>query len=172
MTLDPHLTDSQAQGLVDGAIADAEAAALGRHVAGCAECSATVEAYRLLSGALEDLDVPALPSDFTDGVLARIERHDRAVTRERRWAAAIFAGFLAASAAAFALAGANAWAPAVSTLADVLAGATRAARIGGAFVPAVVGALRFQIVLAAGLLALPLLLALNRLMPRPEREIA
>ncbi|HEY6099032.1 MAG TPA: zf-HC2 domain-containing protein [Anaeromyxobacter sp.] len=167
-----HLTDAQAQRLLDGALSAAEAPAVERHVAGCAACQATVATYRMLSEALEDLDVPELPAGFTEGVLARIDVHERAAASERRHAVAILAGVLAATAVAFAVAGASAWAPVVSSIADLLAGAVRAFRIGSAFVPDVVGALRFQIIFAAAVLALPLMLALARLMPAPRAETA
>ena len=170
--LDRHLTDAEAQGLVDGALPDAETAEVERHAAGCAACQATVATYRMLSGALGDLGVPELPADFTEGVLARVEARERAVARERWHAAAILAGVLVATVAAFAAAGASAWAPVVSSAADLLGGAVRVVRIGSSFVPEVLGALRFQIVLTAAVLALPLLLALNRLVPAPRREIA
>ncbi len=169
--LSRHLDDEQAQRLVDGALARDEALALERHAAECAECGASVEAYRMLAGALGALDVPELPPDFTDAVLSRVESHERAATRERRWAVGIVATMLCATAALFAAAGPSAWAPALSSAAETLGDAARAFRIGGSFVPAVIGALRFQIVAAAALLALPLVIALARLVPAPRAEI-
>lgn len=165
-----HLSDADAQRLVDGALPEAEAPALERHLAGCAACQATVETYRMLTAALDDLEAPPLPPDFTDGVLARIDVRERAVARERRHALAILATVVLATSAAFAAAGASAWAPVVSSAAEVFAGALRAARIGADFVPTLVSALRPQIILAAAVLALPLLLALSRLMPAPRAE--
>ena len=117
-TFTGHLTDAQAQRLVDGVLSTAEAPEVERHAAACLECQALVESYRMLEGALDALAEPELPDDFTFGVLAR------------------------------------------------------ALRIGAGFVPAVVGALRLQIVLAAAAFALPLLLALARLMPAPRPESA
>ncbi len=168
-----HLTDAQAQRLVDGALPDAEAPGIEGHLAGCAACQASVAAYHMLAEALDDLEVPDLPADFTDGVLARIDARERTATRERRQAVAILAGVALASVAAFALAGASAWAPVVSSTADLLGSAVRALRIGASFVPDLVGALRLQIILAAAVAALPLLLALSRLMPAsPPAETA
>lgn len=167
-----HLDDARAQQLVDGMLPEAERAASERHVAGCAACQATVETYRMLAEALDDLEVPPLPPDFTDAVLARIDVRERALARERRHAVAILATVAAATAAAFAAAGASAWAPVVSSAADVFAVALRAARIGADFVPTLVSVLRPQIILAAAVLALPLLLALSRLMPAPRAETA
>jgi anti-sigma factor RsiW len=171
--LQGHLDDARAQRLVDGALPADEALAAEAHLARCPACAAEVETYRLLASALDDLDVPALPADFTEGVLARIDVRERAVERERRHALAILAGVVAATAVAFAVAGAGAWAPAVSSLADVLGAGARTVQVASGFVPGIVSALRFQIILAAAALALPLLLALVRLMPAPERsEIA
>jgi anti-sigma factor RsiW len=167
-----HLTDAQAQRLVDGALPEAEAPAVERHLAGCAACQATVETYRMLAEALEDLEVPPLPDGFTDAVLARIDVRERSAARERRHAVAILVGVALATAAAFAAAGASAWAPVLSTAVEVLGGALHAVRIGSDFVPKIVSALRPQIILAAGVLALPLLLALSRLMPAPRAETA
>jgi anti-sigma factor RsiW len=171
-TRDPHLTDAQAQRLVDGTLPPAEAPEVERHAAACLECRATVEAYRMLSAALEDLEVPPLPDDFTEGVLSRIDLHARQARRERRHAVAIFAVVVLASAAAFVAAGASAWAPVVSSAAERFGGAAHAFRIGAEFVPQVFGALRLQIVVAAAVLALPLLLAMARLMPSARAETA
>jgi anti-sigma factor RsiW len=165
-----HLTDAQAQRLVDGVLSEAEAPAAERHVATCSACQATVATYRMLAEALEDLEVPDLPADFTDGVLARIDVRERALARERKHAVAILAGVGLAAALAFAVAGAAAWAPVVASGADLLGNAAHVFRVGAAFVPDVVGALRFQIIVAAALLSLPLLLALSRLMPAPRAE--
>ncbi len=167
-----HLTDAQAQILVDGALPPAEAPELERHVAGCVECRVTVETYRMLATALDDLDVPAPPADFTEGVLARIDVRERALQREKRHAAAIFVGVALAAAVAFAAAGASAWAPVVSSGADLLGDAVQVFRIGAGWVPKVVSALRFQIIVAAAVLALPFLLALARLMPSARPETA
>ncbi len=169
--LSPHLDDAQAQMLVDGTLARDEALALERHATHCAECRATVETYRMLAGALDVLEVPEVSADFTQGVVSRVEAHERALARERRWAAGIVATVLAATVAVFAAAGADAWAPAISTAADALGGAARAFRVGGSFVPALVAALRFEIVAGAAVLALPLVLALSRLVPTTRTEI-
>ncbi len=167
-----HLTDSQAQRLVDGMLSAAEAPAAERHAATCVECRATVETYRLLATALADLDVPPLPADFTDGVLARIDARELAVARERRHAVAILGVLAACTAAAFAFAGAAAWAPVFSSAAEVLGTAARAVKVGSSFVPHVLGALRLQIIVVAAALAVPLLVAIARLMPAPRAEIA
>ena len=169
MTTTGHLTDAQAQRLVDGALPEDEALRTEAHVASCAACAAEVETYRLLSSALDALDVPPPPADFTDGVLARIDAQERALARERRHAIAILAAVVAATAAAFAVAGAGAWAPTVASSADVFGRAVHVLQVGSSFVPKVVSALRFQIILAAAALALPLLLGLVRLMPAPPR---
>jgi anti-sigma factor RsiW len=168
-----HLTDAQAQRLVDGMLSPAEASLVERHAASCADCAATVETYRMLASALEDLEVPPLPADFTDGVLALVDARELAGRRERRHAIAIVGVLAACTALAFAVAGAAAWAPVFSGVGEALGTAARAVRVGGTFVPHVLGAFRLQIIIAAAALAVPLLLALSRLMPAPQRtEIA
>jgi anti-sigma factor RsiW len=168
-----HLTDALAQRLVDGALPEDETLVAEAHVASCAACAAEVEAYRLLSSSLDDLGQPALPADFTEGVLARIDAQEGALARERRHAVAILAGVIAATAAAFVVAGAGAWAPTLSSAADLFGSVVRVLQVGSTFVPEIVSALRLQIVLAAAALALPLLLGLVRLIPAPQRtEIA
>lgn len=170
-TSGPHLSDAQAQLLVDGALGPSEAAPLERHLAGCDGCRGAVETYRVLASALDDLEIPPLPEDFTAGVLARIDATERAVARERRHAAAILGGVVAAAVAAFAIAGASAWAPLLSSAAEALAGAARALELGSRFVPTLVSTLRFHIILVAAALALPLLLALVRLIPAPPPHV-
>lgn len=171
-TFTGHLTDAQAQRLIDGVLSPAEAPEVEGHAAGCLECQALLESYRMLEGALDDLAVPAVPDDFTSCVLARIDVEERAAARERRFALGIFAGVVAAAAALFVLAGPGVWAPALSRGVDQLGELSRVLRIGAGFVPAVVGALRLQIILAAAAFALPLLLGLARLMPAPRPETA
>ncbi len=167
-----HLTDAQAQRLIDGVLSADEARAVEQHAARCLECQALVESYRMLAGALDDLAVPVPPDDFTSSVLARIDAEERSAARERRFALGILAGVVAVAAALVAVAGPGAWAPAVSRGADLLGELVRALRIGAGFVPTIVGALRLQIILAAAAFALPLLLALARLMPAPRPETA
>ncbi len=168
----PHLTDAQAQDLADGVLPRPQSEPLERHAADCARCRAEVESYRLLAGALEDLEVPPLAAGFTEGVLARIDAQERSAARERRLAAGIFAAVVLATAGAFALAGPSAWAQGISSIIDALTWMVSVAHAGATFVPAVAGALRVQILVASPLLALPFLLALFRLMPRPEAETA
>ena len=170
--LDLHLTDEVAQRLVEGSLPSTEAGAAESHAAGCAGCGALVESYRLLSSALDDLSIEPPPGDFTEGVLARIDARERTAARERRHGLSIFAGVVAATAGAFALAGPGAWAPEISTLADRLGDAARAFQIGGSFVPTVLGALRMQILLVTAAAAVPLLLLLSRFVPTTEAESA
>jgi anti-sigma factor RsiW len=165
-----HLSDAQAQRLVDGALSAGEAGSVERHAASCAECRATVETYRLLASALEDLEVPPLPADFTDGVLALVESRELALARERRHAFAILGALALCTAAAFAIAGAAAWAPVLSSVAETFGSIARALQVAATFVPQVVSALRLQIIVAAAALAVPFLLALSRLMPQPQPQ--
>jgi anti-sigma factor RsiW len=171
-TSTPHLDETLAQRLVDGALPEDERRRAEAHAAACPACAAEVEGWRMLSAALDDLAAPEPPADFTAAVLERIDARERALARERRHALVIVAAAVAATAVAFAAAGARAWAPVVSQATDAFAAAVRVVHVGSAFLPDVVAALRFQIILAAAALALPLLLGLVRLMPAPHREIA
>jgi anti-sigma factor RsiW len=173
-TFTGHLSDAQAQRLLDGALLPAEAAETEAHVAGCAECQALVESFAALSDALAGLEVPALPSDFTAGVLEVIETRERAVVRERRFAAAVCgAALVTIVGVALWLLGATSWAPSLTAAVDQLGTAGRALRVAADVVPPVVSALRVQIAAACAALVLPLLFALSRLMtPSPRTELA
>ncbi len=166
-TFTGHLTDAQAQRLVDGMLSAAEAAEVEAHEETCLECQALVESYRVLAGALEELPVPELPADFTASVLSAIDVRERAAARERRFAFGILGGVAVVLVALVLLAGPGAWAPAMSRAIDRGGEAIHALRIGAGFVPAVVAALRLQIVLAVAAFVLPLVVALARLMPAP-----
>lgn len=171
-TFTGHLTDAQAQRLMDGVLLDAEAAEVEAHAASCAACQALVESYRELGDALAALEIPELPADFTAGVLARIDVRARTVARERRFAAAVCAGVLVALAAAVVLAGAGTWAPAASRLVSGLGAAGRALQLGADVVTPIVSALRLQLALLCAGVALPVLFLLSRLMPAPRPEVA
>ena len=167
-----HLTDELAQRLVDGALDPAHGADVAEHAGTCAACGSLVESYRALGAALDGLDVPELPADFTGAVLARIDVAERTRARERWLALTILAGVTAAACAVFALAGAGAWSPVLTRLADALGAGVRVVRIGSGFVPELVSALRLPIVLAIAAVGIPLLLALARLVPSPRSEVA
>jgi anti-sigma factor RsiW len=169
---DGHLDDAQAQRLVDDALVDAEAAQVRAHARSCADCRALVDSYRALDDALSGLELPPLPADFTEGVLSRIDANERALARERRLAVGILVGVLAAAVAVFAAAGAAAWAPAVARASRGLGDVLLASRVVSGAVPTLVSALRLELLLAVALLAVPLLLALSRLIPAPRPETA
>lgn len=172
-TFSGHLTDAQAQRVVDGALLGAEAHEVEAHVAGCLECQGLVATYEALGAALSrELEVPGLPDDFTDGVLALVDTRERAVRRERRFATVICAALLVAVATAAVLAGAGGWAPAGARLADTLGATARAVGLGAGVLPQLVSALRLPVALACVTAVLPLLFALSRLMPSPRTEIA
>jgi anti-sigma factor RsiW len=169
-TISGHLTDAMAQRLVDGLLDPARDAGAEAHAATCLECAALVETYRALAVALEGLDVPALPADFTASVMDRIERVEAARARERHHAVAVLAGVLAVAAAALVAAGVGGLATTVGGLADGLGQATQALRIGGGVLPGLVSALRLPLLVGAAAVAIPLLFALTRLMPAPRTE--
>jgi hypothetical protein len=161
-----HLDDALAQGLVDGLLPGPDRAACAAHVATCADCALLVDSYRALSEALDDLDAPLPPAGFTQAVMAAVDERERVRTWERRLALGIVGVAACAAIALFAAAGASAWAPALSGFFDGLAPLfTVATAVSDALRP-VVGALRLQIAVACAAAALPLLLALARLVPR------
>jgi anti-sigma factor RsiW len=169
-----HLTDAQAQRLLDGALDPSRDAEVEKHAGVCPACQVLVESYRALAAALDglELEVPELPLDFTRAVVSRIDQREREASWNRRVAFGILAGVVAATVAVFAVAGAGAWAPTLAGWADGLGEAARAIRVAGGFVPTVVSALRVQILVVAAAVAAPILLGLWRLMPAPRPETA
>ena len=173
MTTSPatlHLTDAQAQQLTDGLVEPALAGPLEAHAAGCPDCGALLESYRILGEALGDLSVPELPADFTASVLDRIEVAELAQARERRLAFTVLAGVLAVAGAALALSGAGGLATTVGGWADGLAEATQALRLSRGVAPSLLSALRLPLLVGAAACTIPLLLALSRLMPTHRTE--
>jgi predicted anti-sigma-YlaC factor YlaD len=173
--LDGHLGDDRAQLLLDGALAPDEAARAEAHLHGCAACAALVDSYRLLSGALDDLgalELPEVPLDFTEGVLARIDAREHAVARERRAALAICAAVLVAIAAGLALLGQGSWAPRVVRFVREMGETAGALKIGADVLPSILSMFRVQLAVVCTALAVPVLFALSRLMPSPRTEIA
>lgn len=168
----PHLTDELAQRLVDGGLESGERDAAERHAACCAGCAALVDSYRFLGEALEGLDCPPPPPDFTQGVMARIDEREQARTWERRLALGILGVTAALATAAVASAGAGGWAPLLSSVSAHLRGLLGTLALVGSVLGPVVRALRLPIALGCTALALPLLFALSRLVPRPARAEA
>jgi len=166
-TFTGHLTDAQAQRLLDGLLVPAEAGEVESHAAGCAECQALVESFRALSDALGGLSLPPLPADFTEGVLARIDQRERAAARERRFAFGIAAAAVASVAIALVFT-VGVWAPGLASAVDALGRAGRTLRLGVEIATPVLSVLRLYIALAAALAALPVLYLLSRLMPAPS----
>jgi anti-sigma factor RsiW len=158
-----HLDDALAQSYVDGALDAGGRDACAEHLAGCEECRLVVESYRALADALEGLAVPAPGADFTRGVLARIDAHERHAAFERRVGLGIAAAAVLVAAGAFAAAGASGWAAALSGWSAALGGLFHAASIGLDVAAPLVRVLRVQILIACVALTLPLLLALRRL---------
>jgi predicted anti-sigma-YlaC factor YlaD len=169
-TFSGHLTDAMAQRLLDGRLEPVTDAGAEDHAQGCAECAALVESYRVLGEALDDLDVPALPADFTASVLERIDLVEARATRERRLALAVLAGVLLLAGGALVASGAGGLAATVGGWADGLAEATRALRIGRGVVPGLLSALRLPLLVGAAAVTIPLLFGLARLMPAPRTQ--
>jgi anti-sigma factor RsiW len=160
-----HLTDERAQELLDGTLPEDVQRRCELHVSRCDDCRAVVESFRALSAALDGLEAPLPPPDFTFAVMARIDEAERARAAERRIAAGIAAAVAVLAAVCIVAAGAGAWAPALAGLFDRLGGAVTTLVIAGDVLAPIVSALRLQIVVACVVFAVPLLYGLSRLVP-------
>jgi anti-sigma factor RsiW len=169
-TMSGHLTDAQAQRLLDGMLDPATDTGVEAHVACCAECCALVESFTALGEALSDLPVPELPPDFTARVMCCIEDAERAAARERRWAFTMAAAVLLVAGLSLAAGGATGLGNAISTLSEQLDLAARTVRLGAGVLPGLLSALRLQLLLAITALALPVFYGLSRLMPAARTE--
>ena len=164
--MNAHLTDELAQSLVDGLLPESARAQHQAHVDRCESCRALVESYAALADALDDLDAPLPPPDFTDVVMQRIEAREQVRAWERRLAFGILGAAACAACLIFAYLGASAWAPVVTRISEGLGGVARALTIGTDVLSPLVRALRLQIAVTCFALGLPLLFALSRLVPR------
>jgi anti-sigma factor RsiW len=169
-TVSGHLTEAQAQRLLDGQLDPASDSGVEAHVACCAECCALVDSFAALGEALSGLSAPELPADFTATVMARIDDVDRAAARERRWAFGLAAAVLLVAVASVTAAGATGLANVVSTVSEQLELAGRALRVGVGVLPGLLSALRLPLLLATTALSLPILYGLSRLMPAARTE--
>ncbi len=164
-----HLTDELAQSLVDALLPEADLARWQAHAAGCVECRALVESYRVLGDALGDLDTGLPPPDFTRGVMAAIEVRESSRAWERRLALGILSATACVAALLLGAAGASAWAPALSRLANGLGDLATALAVGTDVLSPIVRVLRVQIAIGCAAAGLPVLFALSRLVPRRAR---
>ena len=169
-TLSGHLTEAQAQRLIDGVLDPSIDADVATHATACPDCLAPVESFRALDEALHGLTVPELPADFTAQVMARIDDAERSAARERRWALGLAAAVLLLAGAGLAAAGATGLGHAVSAVSERLDLVARAIRVGAGVLPGLVSALRLQLLLVSTALSLPILYGLSRLMPAPRTE--
>jgi anti-sigma factor RsiW len=164
--MNSHLDDALAQGFVDGLVSAPERRACATHLAACPDCALLVDSYRALSEALEELPAPLPPAGFTRAVMEAVDQRERVRTWERRLALGILGTAACAALALFAVAGATAWAPAVSGLFDGLAPLVTALRVTSDVLRPVLAALRLEIAVGCAAVGLPLLFALSRLVPR------
>jgi anti-sigma factor RsiW len=155
-----HLSDELAQSLVDGLLPAPMRAECQAHADRCDACRLLVESYVALGDALDGLDAPLPPPDFTDVVMQRIEAREQVRVWERRLAFGILGAAACAACLIFAYLGAGAWAPVV------VGRATTVASVGADVLAPLLRALRLQIALGCAALGLPLLFALSRLVPR------
>jgi anti-sigma factor RsiW len=167
-----HLSEAQAQRLLDGALDPSTDAGVTEHVDCCAGCCALVESFRALDEALDHLTVPELPADFTARVMGCIDDVERASARERRWAFGIAAAVLLVAGVSLAAAGATGLGNAVSALSERLDLLARTVRVGAGVLPGLISTLRLQLLLATTVLSLPIFYGLSRLMPPARTESA
>jgi anti-sigma factor RsiW len=167
-----HLTDDEAQQLVDRQLAPQDESRVAGHHLECPECQALVLSFRALGEALSGLPAAEPPADFTAMVMARIGDRERSAASERRVAVALLGALALGIAATVGLAGPGAWGPALSALSSAAVRAIQAVRLSGDVLGPVVAALRLQILVGAAVLGLPLLLALSRLIPARQRQVA
>lgn len=168
-----HLTEDEVQLHLEGMLDESVAARVETHLAGCPDCQALVLSFEALSESLSALPVAEPPLDFTAGVMARVEELDASRAAERRLTAGVFAAVAVALAVSVAVAGQSAWAPALSAASAGAVRALQALRISSDVLSPVVSALRLQIIVAAAVLGIPLLLALSRLAsPRRSHQAA
>jgi anti-sigma factor RsiW len=161
-----HLDDERAQRFLDGQLPAAQASAAEAHLAGCTGCRLLVDSYRALSAALDDLDAPPVPPDFTEVVLRRIDERERVSARERRAALAILSVLALAGVVLVAATGPASWAPVLSRVGNLFGGLATGLRVAADVAGPVVRALRVEILAAAAGAAIPLLIALARLSTR------
>jgi anti-sigma factor RsiW len=158
-----HLTDEEAQRFADELLSAEASASARAHLDACADCEALVLSFRALCDALDGLDEAPVPASFTRDVMSRLEVVEEARSWERRLAFGILVVTSAMTAIVFGLAGGNAWAPALSR---VCGGFVGAMTLGASVLVPIVRALRLEIALGCGLIAIPLIFALSRLVPR------
>ena len=170
ITLSGHLTEAQAQRLIEELLDPATDAGVAGHAASCLECQALVESFRLLDDALGRLQVPELPSDFTARVMTRIDEVERAAGRERRWAVGLAAAVVLVAGLGLVAAGASGLGHAVSSLSELLDPLGRSLRLGLSVLPGLLSALRLPLLLVTTALSLPLFYGLSRLMPAARTE--
>jgi anti-sigma factor RsiW len=167
-----HLDDAKAQAMVDCCLPERERCACEEHLACCPDCTLLVDSYRALGEALDDLDAPTPPADFTGAVMCCIDEAERARAWERRVSGAILGVALAACLALFVAAGVGDWTAGVSALATGFGHLARAADVAGDVLSPIVHAFRVQIALACCAAAIPLFLAMWRLSPRRDEVVA
>lgn len=161
-----HLSDELAQAFADRTLAGDLREECQLHLARCPECRVSVESYRALADALEGLEAPPPPADFTAVVMARIDDVERARAWERRLAVGVLAAVAGLAAIAMIVAGTGAWAPVITGAIARLGDLATAAAVASDVLSPLLRALRLQIAVACLVAGLPLALALSRLVPR------
>jgi anti-sigma factor RsiW len=169
-TISGHLTEAQAQRLLDGQLDPSTDAGVEAHLDCCEDCCALVDSFSALGDALAGLSAPELPSDFTAGVMCCIDQVERAAARERRAGLALAVGVVLVAGLAIASAGAGGLGYAVSAVSEQLDPLARTVRLSLGVLPGLVSALRLPLLLATTALSLPIFYGLARLMPAARTE--
>ena len=109
-----HLTDAEAQLLLEDALDAPVRRRVELHLAGCPDCQATVLSFEALAASLSAMPLAEPPPDFTAGVMARVDHLERSRAADRRAAAAVLGVASLLLAAAVLAAGPAGWASALS----------------------------------------------------------
>lgn len=172
MTVIRHLTEDEAQLLLEDGLAAPERIRTETHLADCPSCQALVTSFEALSEALSSLPVAEPPSDFTSAVMARIGEREDARAAERRATLAVLGAVAVSLVGALAVAGQSAWAPALSSVSSAAVGALQAARISSDVLSPIVSALRLQILVGTAAVGIPLFIALFRFSTPRQGQVA
>lgn len=167
-----HIDPDRARRFLDGSLPEKERARAEKHVGSCADCQAVLERSMETGVDFSTLRHPLPPAGFTVQVLSRIDVRERERKAERGIALAVLVAATAGAAACFAAAGQPAWVSQLASWTRGVAEASYVLQVLGSVLPAIGRGLRVEIALFCAVLALPLLFAMSRLVPRQERVSA
>ena len=167
-----HVSDAEAQLLLEDALEPTDRTRIEEHLAGCTDCMATVLSFEALAQALSTLPVAEPPPDFTAGVMARIDEQERSLAGDRRVAVAVLGAVAALLTLAVLLAGPAAWAGLLSGASAAAASAIQVTHIGVDVLAPVFSALRLPLLVGTAGFAIVIVLTLTRLAQPRQVETA